>query len=73
MSKLDDIFGAKKPKDDNWQRIEINVQCGVCSHEADEVYIAPDKKHIKTIHTVDADMHIIESELDLTWLPTEPS
>lgn len=68
MSKLDDIFGAKKPKDEGWKLVEVNAQCGQCHHEADEVFISPDKKHLKTIHNVNDDMHVTISEVDLTWL-----
>lgn len=68
MSKLDDIFGAKKPKDEGWKPVEINAQCGECQHEADEVFISPNKKQLKTIHNIDGAMHVVITDVDLTWL-----
>jgi hypothetical protein len=73
LSKLDDIFGAKKPKDEGWRRIEINAQCGDCLHEADEVFVSPDKKHLKTIHYIGDEMHVVTSDVDLTWLTQDLS
>jgi len=73
LSKLDDIFGAKKPKDEGWRAIEINVQCGNCLHEADEVFISPNKKQLKTIHNMDGEMHVVIADVDLTWLTNDLS
>jgi hypothetical protein len=42
-------------------------------HEADEVFVSPDKKHLKTIHNVGDEMHVVVSDVDLTWLTQDLS
>jgi hypothetical protein len=69
LSKLDDIFGDKTPKEDKeWILTDMNVQCGDCPYEADEVYLSRDRKNLRTVHRVGAETHITESKIDLSWL-----
>lgn len=73
MSKLDELFGAEEPKDSKWKEVDIVIHCGKCYEEADEAYVTADYKHVRTVHYVDDDKHVIEAELDLTWLANLPS
>lgn len=73
MSKLDELFGDKPSQDPKWKLVNIVVHCGQCFEEADEVYVTPDYKHVRTVHYVDDDKHVIEADLDFTWLANLPN
>lgn len=70
LSKLDDIFGEKTPKEDKeWILTDMNVQCGSCPYEADEVYVSRDRKSLRTVHrVVGHEDHVVEVKIDTSWL-----
>lgn len=73
MSNLDDIFDEENSEYlKDWTRVDIGAQCGICFEEADEVYVDRTKKKMKTVHHAD-DEHIMENEVDLSWLINFPN
>jgi hypothetical protein len=65
MSKLDDVFGARKKEERGWTAIDIEAACGECGESADEVFCSSNKKRIRTVCP---EGHTSEWEMDLSWL-----
>lgn len=66
MSKFSEKLGSGKPKEkpNNWQEIEIGIDCS-CGDDQEQVWYDKSSKKVKTL-CIEGHEDIIE--MDLSWL-----